>query len=544
MENEKSSERRAVSKKPRRFDLAHLIKWIVLIILVILVIMQLYSGEMQKLARADSFSWIILFIKLLLIVVVIILMRVQRCLKCKILTPDGCTPEEKDVVEGILYINVTGTATGSYFSHYTLGINNGGSPVSTTVYYPGGGGSGSSPVVNGHLGKIDTTSLMDGAYEVELTVYPYGSGSPKVCKKTFNLLKAIVYISRVAGVPALSSVPAPGNANPFDPNAELALDVAPDYPKRSFGGNMSVHGSAYVYECPGRKIKNYAIRYAPVAAPGGEPSQPAPDVPIPPAFSGMLNPLPLEYLTADHYQPWNRVGPAPINLINSWKSVEIGGTTYPKLKSQRWNSNAAGSGRFSLLLTTEDTAGHLYHDIQHVWLDNHDIMGKIVKFQWFNDKTSAWEDLPKCKDLSMKKYKRIRIVGLAWDKVIDENWWPPVAPNDNFDLYNLKFKKQLGAYHALTGNITNRVPALPAMPPVTIPTDADAEALAIWDLTTLDQGGIAPSPYVDAPDPLIYRGESCTYTIRLYVKDNSIVSHDHDGHERWHFESVKIINDL
>jgi len=543
MEKEKSSERMLVDKQAKRFDLAHLIKWIVLIILVILVFVQLYAGEMHKLARADTFSWVILAIKLLLIAVIIILMRVQRCLKCKILTPEGCTPEEKDPGLGILYLNVTGTASGSYFSHYTLGILQGGSSKTVDVYYPGGGGSGSTPVANGHLGKIDTTALLDGAYEVVLTIYPYGSGSPKVCKKTFTLLKALVYISRVAGVPALSTLPAPGNPNPFDPNAELALEISPDYPKRSFGGSMSVHGSAYVYECPGRKIKKYAIRYAHVAAPGGEPSQPAPDAAVPAAFSGMLNPLPLEYLSADHYQVWNRVGPAPINLINSWKSITIGTTTYPKLKSMRWNSTPAGSGRFSLLLTAEDTAGHLYHDIQHIWLDNHNILGKIVKFQWYNEKTSAWEDLPKCKDISMKKYGRIRIVGLAWDQVIDENWWPPVTPNDNFDFYNLKFKKQFGAYQNLTGNITTRVPALPATPPVPVPSVTDADELAVWDITTLD-GGLAPNPYVPAPDPLIYRGESCTYTLRLYVKDNSIVSHDHDGHEAWQFESVKIINDL
>lgn len=543
MENEKPRERMLDDKRQKRFDLAHLIKWIVLIVLVILVIIQLSAGEMQKLARADTVSWIILAIKLILILVIIYLMRIQRCLKCKILKPEGCTPEEKDPALGILCIDVTGTASGSYFSHYTLGINMGGSPKSVDIYYPGGGASGGTPVMNGHLGKIDTTSLSDGAYEVVLTIYPYGSGSPKVCKKTFTLLKAMVYISRVDGVSAISNLPVPGNPNPYDPDAELSVPDGSGFVIRSFGGNMAVHGSAYVYECPGRKIKKYEIRYAAVAAPGGEPSQPAPDASIPTAFSGMLNPLPLEYLTPDHYQIWNRVGPAPINLINSWKSVTIGSSTYPKLKSQHWNSKSAGSGRYSLLLTVEDTAGHLYHDIQHIWLDNHKIIGRIVKFQWFNNESSAWEDLPKCKDLSMKKYGKIRILGLAWDPVIDETWWPPVAPNDNFECYNLDFKKQFGPFHSLVSGVSNRVPALPATPPVAVPTDAEADELAIWDITALDAGS-APTPYVPAPDPKVYRGESCTYTLKLYVHDNSIVSHDSDGHQIWDFESVKIINDL
>ncbi|MCD4694966.1 MAG: hypothetical protein K8S16_01900 [Bacteroidales bacterium] len=542
MENKQSQDRSALVKRPGRYDLPHLIKWIMLVLLVILVFVQLYSGEMQKLARYDTFSWIVLVLKLILIIVIIYLMRIQRCLKCKIIEPEGCTPEETDMTEGILFVNVKGTAGGSYFSHYTLDIHSGGSPVTTTVYYPGGGGSGSSPMVNGQLGKIDTTSLIDGAYEVVLTVYPMGSGSPKVCKKTFTLLKAIVYINRVAGVPALSDVPSPGNANPFDPDAELRLDIAPDYPKRSFGGNMTVDGSAYIYECPGRKIKEYAIRYAQVSSPGSEPTQPAPDVAVPVAFNGMVVPLPLVYITADHYQPWNRVGPAPINLINSWKSITIGLNTYPKLKSGKWNSGSAGSGRYSLLLTAEDTAGHLYHDIQHIWLDNHLIKGKIVKFQWFNEVAGIWDDLPICKDLSMKKYGNIRVMGLAWDPVIDENWWPAMAPNDNFAYYNLRFWKQFGAAQVLTGNISNRVPALPAIPPVPVPTDADAGELAIWNITTLD-GGPAPNPYVPAADPLIYRGESCTYTIRLFVTDNTVLN-ESTTHYIYDFESVKIINDL
>ena len=444
--------------------------------------------------------------------------------------------------EGILCIHVKGTASGSYFSHYTLGINKAGNPQSVDVFYPGGGGSGSSPVVNAHLGKIDTSSLMDGAYEVVLTVYPWGSGSPKVCKKTFSLLKAIVYISRVAGVPAISNVPAPGNPNPFDPNAELCLEVAPDYPKRSFGGTMKMDGSAYIYECPGRKIKKYAIRYAHIVSPGSEPGQPAFDAAVPAAFSGMVSPLPLEYLTADHYQPWNRVGPAPINLVNSWKSITIGLNTYPKLKSGSWNSNAAGSGRYSLLLTAEDTAAHLYHDIQHIWIDNHNIKGKIVKFQWYNEKSNAWEDLPKCKDLSMKKYGKIRVMGLAWDPVIDEAWWPAVAPNDNFGHYNLRFWKQFGASQNLTSDIYTRVPALPASPPVAVPGNADAGELAVWDITALD-GGVAPDPYVPAADPLLYRGESCTYTIRLFVTDTTILN-ESTTHYIYDTESVKIINDL
>jgi len=542
MQDSLSNNNQVSVKRPKPLDLAHLIKWIILILLIILVFAQLYSGETAKLAKADSFSWFIFLLKLVLICIIIYLMRVQRSLKCEIVEPSGCTPEIPDMTEGILYVKVIGTAGGTYFSHYLLSIKKGGVPVSTDVFYPGGGASGNSPVSNALLGKIDTTALTEGAYEIVLTVYPLGAGTPMTCSKIFTLLKAIVYISRVANVPTISAIPAPGNANPFDPTAELCLNIAPDYPKRSVGGSLNMEGSSYIYECPGRKIKRYAIRYAHVTSPGSEPSQPAFDAAIPAVFTGMVSPLPLEYLTPDHYQPWNKVGPAPIKLINSWKSFTIGTNTYPKLNPTNWNSATAGNGRFSMLLTAEDTAGHLYHDIQHVWLDNRPIIGRMVKFQWYNVATGAWEDLPKCKDLSMKKYGKIRIMGIAWDPVIDENWWPAVAPNDNFGYYNLRFWKQFGATQVLTSDIHNRVPALPATTPVPIPTDAQAGELAIWDITSLD-AGTAPNPYVPAADPLIYRGESCTYTISLFVTDVTILN-ESTTHYVYDTQSVKIINDL
>lgn len=527
----------------KRFDLAHFLKWIILILLVILLLAQLATGELALLARAEGFSWLILLLKVFLILALVYLMWVQRDLKCQLTDPSGCTQEEPDATSGKLLVKVRGTAAGFGFGSYTLDLRKDGDPpLGVPVTYPGGGGSGASPVVASELGQIDTTALSDGTYEVVLTVHPIGLGTPKVCTLAFNLLKTFVYISRVADITVLSTTPTLGNANPFDPLAELRLDLAPDFPPRSVGGTMTMDGAAYVYECAGRKIEKYEIRYAPAPTPGSEQTQPALDAPIPAAFANLVSPLPLEYLGPDYYQPWTRVGPAPTNLINSWKSFTIGGTTYHKLKAGEWNSADAGNGRFSLLLTVRDTAGHMYHDIQHVWLDNQPIRGKIVKFQWKNTETGSWEDIPKCEDLSMKKIGTVRILGLAWDPVIDEDWWPPTAPNDNFGHYYLNFWKQFGGVQSLTGKITNRVPALPATPPVATPTDADADVLAEWDLTSLDAGP-APSPYTPPTDPQLYRGESCSYTLRLYVTDNTVVN-ESTTHYIWDHEAVKIINDL
>ncbi len=535
--------RQSISDRPqkRRVDLAALIKYILLVLLLLLLVGQIAGGEVSKIREGGWLAWFILLLKLLLIALLIVLIRVQRDLRCELTAPQGCTEEEPDPVAGKLIVRVKGTAAGAAFGSYTLAIRRDGDPpLPGIVSYPGGGASGTAPVINGELGQITTTSLIDGAYEIILTVYPAGLGSPKTCSTTFNLLKVIVYVSRVAKVPAISMAPIVGNPNPFDPLAELRLEVAPNYPPRSVGGLMTMDGAAYIYECAGRKIKKYAIRYAHVTVPGAEPAQPSKDDPVPPAFANLVSPLPLEYLGPDYYQPWTRLGPAPINLVNSWKTMTIGGTTYYKLNAGSWNSLVAGSGRFSLLLTAEDTAGHLYHDIQHVWLDNKDISGtvRIVKLQ--RRVNGTWKDIPACTDLLLS-FRTIRIVGLAWDPLIDEAW-PFVPPNDNFGYYRLDFWKQFGGAHALLGDTYTRVPALPAAAPVPIPGDADAEELAQWDLTTLDAGPV-PSPYVPPADPKLYRKESCTYNVQLFATDTTVLN-ESTTHYRYHVVPVKIINDL
>ena len=109
---------------------------------------------------------------------------------------------------------ITGTAGGT--GTYTLTIQQNGDPaIPSVISYPGGGANGTAPVINGELGRIDTSSLSDSAYTITLTVHSGGPDSPVTCSKTitFNLLKLGVYISSVAGVQAVPS--------PFDETAEL-----------------------------------------------------------------------------------------------------------------------------------------------------------------------------------------------------------------------------------------------------------------------------------------------------------------------------------
>src|SRR3990172_1418905 len=192
-------------RPPRRVrDAPGCLKYILLVLLILLLIGEIGTGEFNRIGEAGWLTWVILVIKLVLIAGLIGLIWLQRQLTCEITAPTGCTEEEPDPAAGILFVRVLGTASGAVFGSYTLEIQKDGDPpIAGVVSYPGGGASGSAPVTGGELGRINTTSLFDGAYTITLRVYPAGPGSPKVCAITFNLLKVIVYMNRVAGVQAI-----------------------------------------------------------------------------------------------------------------------------------------------------------------------------------------------------------------------------------------------------------------------------------------------------------------------------------------------------
>ena len=187
------NDRPIVRERPKRRpdDLPGCIKYILLLLLILLLIGQLVFGEISRLREGFGFDWIILLIKLILIAGLLVLIRVQKDLKCEITSPAAmaCTAEEIDSVAGNQYIKVMGTAGGGVFGHYTLTISG---PYSYSVTYPPGGGS--VPVSGGELGRINTTALDHGDYTITLTVFPAGAGSPKTCTVTFTLLKVAVYI--------------------------------------------------------------------------------------------------------------------------------------------------------------------------------------------------------------------------------------------------------------------------------------------------------------------------------------------------------------
>jgi len=538
------------SRKPAR-DIPHLIKWILLILLLVLLGAEIAAGEFNKFSF-NSFPSLILFIKILLIIGLIILMRVQRKLKCEILTPTGCTSEQPDTTQGILTIDVTGTASGSAFSYYTLEIQKDGDPVLPGITsYPGGGANGSAPVTNGLLGTFNTTVLSDGAYTITLRVYPLGGGTPCVTTTVFNLLKIAVWINSVAGSEPITHI--------LDETAELGTGTV----VHSFGGPLNINGSAYVYDCAGRRVESVEMRYARIASglPSDTPPQPATDSAVPaiwPVTNQLHAPLVYSELPPPtKYTPWTRIGINPNRLINDWGTCVIFGTPYSKLIKRSWQSRQAtdgsgtmGGGKYSLLLVTEDTATHRYFDIQKVWLDNWPVVAKLVKFQIPGDTSGTWVDIPFCTDILIS-WNKLRIIGLAWDALIDSAFPATTDPNDNFDSYSLTYSKQFisGSESISVSTPGQRVPNNLAPAPGPLVDDTDADVLAEWDLTDLDAGD-APIPG-DCGTPVggphkLYRGCECTYILRLAVSDTTITqsTSEHNRHNPVRQESIKVINDL
>ncbi len=525
-----------VSKRPLvgRRDLPGCLKYVLLGLLILLLLAEIVLGEFSRLEVAGWLTWLVLAIKLLLIAGLIGLIRLQRALRCEITAPKNCVKEESDIAAGRVFVRVKGTASGAVFGSYILEVSqNGDPPFVGIVSYPGGGASGSTPVIGGELGEINTASLVDGAYTITLTVYPAGSGTPKVCSVTFNLLKVLVLINQVGKIPAVTVSPVPDNLNPLDPNAELRRDYAAapahDYKLVSVGRALSVDGTAYIYGCAGRKITQYEIRYAHVTVPGGEPAQPPTLAPIPLDWPIGNRIEFLQYVSPAYYQPWTRIGLAPRNLINSWDTITFLGITYFILKEGRWDSTATGSGRFSLLLTAQDSIGATFHDIQHIWLDNEPVFAQITGIQ----------GVAPCADLELSQFAGVgmTVLGIAWDRLIDAAF-PDAAPNDNFDKYRVTLFKQGAGSHPI-GDFSSRVIA-PFRKTGPTPTPAEAGTLATFDIASVIDAGSAGSD----PNVNIARGTGCAYYLLLEVWDKTRLDDDTATHYAPSIWPFCIVNDI
>ena len=119
---------------------------------------------------------------------------------------------------------------------------------------------GTTAVVGGKLGMLDTTFLQAGSYDIRLCVFATnGTRACCVCK-TFALFKKLVVITRIAEGPGAYVATPPG---PFvGTSPVVSSNPAPPGVVVPVGGPVSVWGAAFVGECQNRKIKCIDLRAA------------------------------------------------------------------------------------------------------------------------------------------------------------------------------------------------------------------------------------------------------------------------------------------
>jgi hypothetical protein len=486
---------------------------------------------------------------------------VIRCLISYIICVRNCfrpliaeidTPAEGECAEATLVsacanliaVPITGTATGSAFTHYTLRYSWGGGPlVNDAVVYPNCGRppaqtSFATAVVSGILGYLDLTMLPAGETEFEVTLDVFGSGGLHlVVTRSFKIKTTAVEITEAAQVGALVA------HDPFHPaTAPIKLIKAVNdpnvaIPELSIGGTFTVTGSAYIVGCD-RIMSQFVLGL--FAAPPAAPVASFPD-----ASGSVFLKAPVIYADNPSH-PWQS-GCFPVvtpnttlngNLVAEWGTnncVFPPGSSVPKVKGKTWPS-APNNGRFVILLEVRDRllpAGPFPGvvaavDQVAVWIDNRDPAGAITSIGGVSG----------CGDLHLKDYLQSTadILGTAYDPPIDASA-PQQRPNDNFGGYALSFQKNGGGggvIPALTPN--TRVPNVWPGPPAVDGT------LAQWDIVAALDGGPGPLP---PGSPKLARGERCAYVITLTVWDTTHVGDSGSNHSTGPIlYAINIINDV
>ncbi|HVS81572.1 MAG TPA: hypothetical protein VHE60_07540 [Pyrinomonadaceae bacterium] len=539
--------RQGPSEKVR--DLPGCIKYILLFFLILLLLAEIYSGEFRKFPDWGWIIWVILLVKLFLIALLIWLIKVQRDLKCEITDPKNCAKEEIDS-NGNPVVIVKGTASGAVFGHYTLDVYDSTTAlIPNVVSYPGGGASGTAPVVNNELGRIDTSDFDPGMYKVVLTVFPVGAGATKTCQSFFDLLKAAVWIDKIGHVAAR-------DAGPYsaDPAERIKLIGTPE---TSVGGSISVEGGAYVHGC-GKRTSEYGLEFLETAY--GNPIMPEPPEPdAVGAWAPVIPPLP--YGDPAHPYWWNCVFMHIPNYITNgyltrfWTTSQCWASPPPPrpyTAQTSWNTLAPNlNGRYIVRVHEKHKPIGMpgpiedLYDAATVWLDNRQIVVNIRKL-----KITGGGSLDVCQELSLSAFLpsgKADIIGHAWDPIILDP--PTVAanatPNDNFGSYSLQVKKDGGGYVPIPigpAPIASNVRA-PNLLQVATPPQVDTDVLTVWKIVLFLDAGNAPSPYVPPPYPKIYRGERCAYNIHLHATDTTVVN-DGTTHNNDDDFPFCIVNDL
>ncbi len=490
------------------------------------------------------------------------LLGVLRCLVAYFRCLQNCfrpllgeidTPGENACVDAVFVaacnnmtaIQITGTAAGASFDHYTLRYSWGANPaVNDAVVYPDcsrppANPNSDVPVTGGTLGYLDASLLPAGVTEFTIFLDVFGSGGLHiVATRTFQIKTTAVEITAAATVNALVA------KDPFHPTSVIKLikatnDPNPAVPEISIGGAFSVTGSAYTVGCD-RILTQFVL--ARFDAP---PANPVPSFAS--AFVGTPLIGPVVYADTPAH-PWQS-GCFPVitpniilngNLVAEWTTIfcPVPPHTEPKvLPKPFWNS-APLNGRFVILLETRDhllPAGPFPGSIAAVdqvavWIDNQEPVALIDSIGGISG----------CGDLHLKDFivKTAEIRGVAWDPLIDPTA-PPQRPNDNFGSYSLGFQKNGGAGGAIPALTPNtRVPnVFSPQPP---PPDG---TLANWDIVAALDAGVGPP--LPATSPQLRRGERCAYVITLVASDTTHVGDSGSGHSTGPFlYAINIINDI
>ena len=493
-----------------------------------------------------------------------------RPLTCQLTDPHDCVEEQEFLIVGVLRgVEIRGTATGAFCSHYTIEWRQSGiGPWKTNgVHYPGNAAQGPCGVVSGTLGYLATFPFVaPGLVEIRVCVFSTQGGSPHCCTIQFELQRNLVWIRGIEGIEAADP---PGI---FDPTAQL-VDVSGAV--RSFGTALRVFGSAEVGGCQGADIKRYTLSYHSGFVDYNTPLQLDAGTNL--KFEDVLTGTWREF----HFPPG--CNPAFNWLQDAYWSTQVP-QSFPIVPSEPpcpapalWTSTPlpllnCQSGRYTLRLTVEDTGGGVKHDLQQVWFDNKNIYGQITQIF----------PVPPCSTINLGQFALgngdctvawpAQLHGIAFDELIEEGNFAP--PSDNYDGYQLWIKKDGGAWFQIPipgpgappwgGPFigTSRVgqpgvrcpnadppPCLPA--PACIPPFGPG-ILAILDLRRLDKfcNPAEPGLTLDRAhkDPITGQeipGECCGYIIWLQVRDKSICPSLSGGrHQVDDFFPFCICNDL
>ncbi len=482
----------------------------------------------------------------------------RRCLRdcfrplvCQIIRPGLNSCAEATFVAScspLVGIQITGTAAGSAFQHYTLRYSYGGPPVNDAVVYPNCDRpplhpNSNVPVFGGTLGYIDTMLLPPGVTELTLYLDVYDSAAGHVlCTQTFNIKTTAVEVTAVATVNALVAED-PFNLTHFTKLIKAVNDANPAVPEISIGGAFSVSGSAYTVGCDRIMTQFLLTRFA------VSPLAPVPAFPNAIGGTQLLGTGAVVYMDDPLTHPWQSgclvATPNIIlngNLVAQWSSLACSLGIFhwirPKVEAVPfWNSNPL-NGRFVILLEVRDhllPAGPFPGDVAAVeqvvvWIDNQTPIGLIKSIGGVTG----------CGDLHLKDYvgTTAEIVGVAWDPPIDP-MAPQQKPNDNFGSYTLSFFKD-GA-----GGGSIPVPPAPQTRVPNIwpgPLGGAVGTLTAWDIVGALDGGVGPLP---PGSPKLVRGDRCAYVIYLQVSDTTHVgdSGSHNGTGPIPY-AINIINDI